>query len=108
MEFRHVTDNALQTSADLLAFTVLGDPGRDPFFKSVDEALGGGLKEAAKSESFEGKSQQSLVLWTGGKVPAKRVMVIGLGSKGDLGAPVLRDAAAAAAQTANKVGAKVV
>jgi leucyl aminopeptidase len=108
MEFRHVTDNALRTPADLLAFTVLGDPARDPFFKSVDEALGGGLREAAKSESFEGKSQQSLVLWTGGKLPAKRVMVLGLGAKGDLGAPGLRDAAAAAAQLANKVGAKQV
>lgn len=108
MEFRHVTDNALRTPADLLAFTVLGDPARDPFFKSVDEALDGGLREAAKSESFEGKSQQSLVLWTGGKLPAKRVLVLGLGSKGDLGAAALRDSAAAAAQLANKVGAKTV
>lgn len=108
MEFRHVTDNALRTPADLLAFTVLGDPGRDPFFKSVDEALGGGLREAARSESFEGKPQQTLVLWTGGKLPAKRVMVLGLGTKGDLGAPALRDSAAAAAQMANKVGAKQV
>ena len=108
MEFRHVTDNALRAPADLLAFAVLGDPARDPFFKSVDEALGGELREAARSESFEGKSQQSLVLWTGGRLPARRVMVIGLGARGDLAAPGLRDAAAAAAQAANKVGAKQV
>jgi len=105
MEFRYVTDAALRTSCDLLAFAVLGDPGRDPVFRSVDEALEGHLVEAARHESFEGKPQQSLVLWTGGRLPAKRVMVIGLGARGDLTPAGLRDAAAAAAQMSNRVGA---
>jgi leucyl aminopeptidase len=105
MEFRYVTDPALRTTADLLAFAVLGDPARDPLFRSVDEALGGDLVEASRHESFEGKPQQTMVLWTGGRLPAKRVMVIGLGSRGDLTPASIRDAAAAAAQMSNRVGA---
>jgi leucyl aminopeptidase len=105
MQFKHVSDAPLKAACDLLAFPVFGDPGRDPLFKSVDEALRKHLSEAAKHESFEGKPQQSLVLWTGGALPAKRVLVIGLGSRDDLTPSALRDFAATAVQVGNKVGA---
>ena len=108
MEFRLLNDNPLRARADLLAVTVLGDPGRDPVFRSIDEALGGDLREAARTESFEGKSGQSLILWTSGRLPAKRVMVIGLGNKNDVSPGSIRDGAAAAGQAGNRVGAETV
>ena len=105
MEFRHVTDSALHAACDLLAFTTFGDPSKDATFKAIDHALGGGLRDAATAESFDGKPGQSLVFWTGGKLPAKRIAVIGLGARGEVEAPALRDAAASAAQIANRGGA---
>src|SRR5687767_4665210 len=105
MEFRYLAEPAATAPVDLLAFAVFGDPGRDPLFRVLNEALGNGLAEAAKSESFEGKSQQSLVLWTHGRLRAKRIMALGLGNRDEVSASNLRDCAAAAAQMSNRVGA---
>ncbi len=108
MEFRHLNDAALTTACDLLAITTFGDPGRDPVFKSIDQLLGGGLVEAARTEAFDGKAQQVLTIWTGGKLPAKRVVVLGLGPKVDVSAASLRDAAASVAQAANRTASATV
>src|SRR5689334_8746356 len=106
MEFRHLSDAPLQASCDLLAIPVFGDPGRDPLFKAANDALEGELVEAARTESFEGKPNQTMVLWTHGRLKARRIVVLGLGAKGEVSASNLRDCAAAAAQTANRVGAE--
>lgn len=106
MEFSHVVEAAPTTNADLLVIVVLGDPNKDPLFRLVDTATQKGLSEAARSESFEGKPGQSLTLWTNGAITARRVMVIGAGAKAELEVASLRDVGAAAAQNANKVGAK--
>ncbi len=100
-----LTGPALQSQVDILAFTTFGDPSKDAVFKSADQALGGHLAEVAKTESFDGKTGQVLVLYTQGKLPAKRVVVVGAGARNDFATPNLRDITAAIAQTANKVGA---
>jgi leucyl aminopeptidase len=100
-----LTGQALQSQVDILAFTTFGDPTKDAVFKSADQALGGHLGEVAKHESFDGKIGQVLTLYTQGKLPAKRVVVVGAGSRNDFSIPNLRDVTAAVAQTANKVGA---
>jgi leucyl aminopeptidase len=69
-EIGHVSGPALQASVDLLAFTSFGDPTKDALFKSVDAALGGVLSDIARSESFEGKTAQSLTVHTHGRLPA--------------------------------------
>ena len=99
---------AAQAQVDLLAFSAFGDPTKDAVFKSIDHALGGALAEVAKSESFEGKTGQILTLHTGGKIPAKRVMVVGGGPRNDFSNPHVRDITAAIAQAANKAGAATV
>lgn len=100
-----LTGAVLQSTADLIAFCVFGDPLKDPVFKSVDHALSGVLAECARSEHFEGKSNQLLSVHTHGRLPAKRIVVVGCGSKSEFKAPALRDVAAAVAQQANKQGA---
>jgi leucyl aminopeptidase len=103
MEFSHVVEPAPTTNVDLLVIVVLGDPNKDPLFRLVDTATKKGLSEAARSER-RGQARQSHVVdrWH----PARRVMVIGAGAKGELDIASLRDVGAAAAQQANKVGAK--
>ncbi|HEU0030960.1 MAG TPA: leucyl aminopeptidase [Kofleriaceae bacterium] len=105
IELSFVTGPALQATVDLLAFTVFGDPSKDALFKSVDSALAGVLADVARSESFEGKANQSIVVHTHGRIPARRVMVVGAGAKGEFKNPSMRDVAASVAQTANRVGA---
>ena len=100
-----LTGPALQSQVDILSFTTFGDPAKDAVFKSADQALGGHLAQVAKHESFDGKTGQVLTLYTHGKLPAKRVVVVGAGPRGDFAIPNLRDVTAAVAQTANKVGA---
>jgi leucyl aminopeptidase len=100
-----LTGPALQAQADILALTTFGDPSKDAVFKSADQALGGHLAEAAKHESFDGKTGQSLTLHTHGKLPARRVVVLGAGSRGDFTNAAMRDITAALAQVATKVGA---
>jgi len=96
---------ALSARVDLLAVTALGDPTKDAVFKSIDHALGGALADVAKSESFDGKTGQQLSLYTHGKLPAKRVLVVGGGPRNDFTNPHIRDVTATIAQVANKVGA---
>lgn len=108
MEFRHVNAQATEIACDILAVPTFGDPARDPLFKAVDQALGGGLTEAARAESFDGKPGQVLTLWAGGRLNARRVVVLGLGAKGDVGPAVIRDMAAAAAQAGTRTSSATV
>src|SRR6187397_513312 len=102
VEIDHVSGPALQATVDLLAFTSFGDPTKDALFKSVDAALGGVLADVARSELFEGKTGQSLTVHTHGRIPARRVLVIGAGPRGEFANPAIRDIAALAAQAANR------
>jgi leucyl aminopeptidase len=95
----------LQAHVDLLAFTTFGDPGKDSIFKAVDSALSGVLSDVAKSESFEGKTGQSIVVHTHGRIPAKRILVVGAGSRGEFVNPHIRDVVATVAHAANKASA---
>jgi leucyl aminopeptidase len=95
----------LEASVDLLAFTTFGDPAKDAIFKSVDSALAGVLSDVAKSESFDGKTGQSIVVHTHGRIAARRVLVVGAGTKPEFGNASIRDVAATVAQVANKTGA---
>jgi leucyl aminopeptidase len=101
----HLQGPALSASVDLLAFTVFGDPSKDATFKEIDKALNGVLADVARTESFDGKANQSIVVHTHGRVSAKRVLVLGGGSKSDFSNATIRDVAATTAQIANKSGA---
>jgi leucyl aminopeptidase len=94
-----------EAHVDLFAFTTFGDPSKDSFFKSLDSALSGVLSDVAKSESFEGKTGQSIVVHTHGRIPAKRILVVGAGGRSEFANHHIRDIAATVAQTANKASA---
>ena len=98
----------LEALVELFAFTTFGDPSKDTFFKAVDAALGGVLADVARAESFEGKTGQSIAIHTHGRIAAKRILVVGGGSRSDFTNPQIRDVAATIAQSANKAGATAV
>lgn len=58
----------------------------------LDRPLGGALRELLHSKEFEGKANEVVVFHTHGKIPAKRLILIGLGKMANLGLDQFRQA----------------
>lgn len=58
----------------------------------VDKAAGGALRDLLQSKEFEGKAGELVLLHTQGKLPAKRVLLVGLGKRGAVGLDTIRQA----------------
>ncbi|WP_242395424.1 leucyl aminopeptidase [Anaeromyxobacter oryzisoli] len=107
---------ALEIEADLLALPVFEDElrgGGAGQVRALDALLDGAVRAAAKAERFEGKAGQELRLDANGKVPAGRVLLLGLGARAKAsealaasGYEPLRAAAGQAGRAAVKLGAK--
>lgn len=75
---------------------------------AVDAALGGQISRVIARGDFTGKSGEVLVLYPDGKIPAFRVLVVGLGKPEKFTYDAVRKAAAAAAKKARDLGATVI
>jgi leucyl aminopeptidase len=64
----------------------------------VDAQSGGRIKALLRTGDFEGKLNQTAVVYTSKEMPAKRIILLGLGKKKELNAEKLRGAFARAAQ----------
>ncbi|MBN1658956.1 MAG: leucyl aminopeptidase [Anaerolineae bacterium] len=71
---------------------------------AVDRALGGLISEAIADDDLQGKQGESAVFYTRGAIPARRVLVVGLGPRAKFSLQVVRDVAAAAAKKARELG----
>ena len=70
----------------------------DELFSACDIALGGCLSRLAASKEFSGKANSSRLIHTLGKLPAERLLLVGLGKKAELDDERLRQAAGNAVQ----------
>jgi leucyl aminopeptidase len=68
-----------------------------PLLKALDEALDGALSRAVREKEFSGKNGQTLLLHPGKRLPAERVLLVGLGKEKKRGTDRLRQAAGTAA-----------
>ena len=73
---------------------------------AVDGLLRGSLRDLLKSGEFQGKSGQAVLLHTQGKIPAKRILLVGLGKKKDARLDTVRQAMGIAAKRVRQAGAK--
>ncbi len=64
----------------------------------LDRALGGALSKLVQSKEFEGKSNEVLLYHTQGKVPAQRLVLVGLGKKKEVTLETIRQAMGSAAK----------
>jgi leucyl aminopeptidase len=110
------TAKPLETAADVLVLGVWAFAAKDGKkakgalaepLDSLDRALGGGLAELVEKEEFTAKRDQTLSVPTLGKLPAARIVVMGLGAKSGFGDAEARAFAAKAARAANGEKAKV-
>lgn len=72
----------------------------------ADRILQGALRDLLKSGEFQGKSNQTALLHTQGRMPAKRVLLVGLGKKKDAGLDAVRQAMGTAVKRVRQVGAR--
>ncbi|MBI3590492.1 MAG: leucyl aminopeptidase [Candidatus Melainabacteria bacterium] len=75
---------------------------------AIDEALDGLVKKIIKEEDFKGKLGSTLVIRTNGEIPAKKVIVVGLGEEEKFNLAAVRKASAAAIRQAKREKAKTV
>ncbi len=86
---------------DMLVLGRFSDgPGLDRTKKALDDKLGGAIGRLAKLGDFVGKAGTSAVLYGDGRIPAQRVMLIGLGERKKATLETIRKAAATAANQA--------
>jgi leucyl aminopeptidase len=71
---------------------------------AVDQALGGAIGEAVSAGDLRGKKGDTAVFYPRGAIPARRVLVVGLGKQEGFGLEQVRWASAAAARKARELG----
>ncbi len=74
----------------------------------LDKAIGGQLGEVLTAERFQGKPAQATYVHTGGRLPARRLVVVGLGKRADVTLETVRRAASAGVRRARELGARIV
>lgn len=109
MKFTHFGGLPTEAQADLLALPIFADKlNESAVIGALDERLGGTVRPILEEEGFKARPQQTLLVHTQGKLPQKRLLLVGLGPEKDANPADLRHAAAKAAKTARSVGAKSV
>jgi leucyl aminopeptidase len=83
-----------------------GEPALQEEAAAVDRALHGAIRDLLKSEEFQGKSNQIVLLHTQGKIFAKRVLLVGLGKKKDAKLDSVRQAMGTAVKRIRQAGAR--
>lgn len=96
MDVRVIPDRIENYSADAIIVSLFEGVEPNETASAVDGALGGAIQELISAGDFSGKAGQTAVLYTRGAIPAKRVILIGLGKLENFTAEVARRAAASA------------
>jgi len=106
MEFVTAITAPESVACDALVVGIFQDVGpAEGAAGRVDKALGGLLAESLAEERFEGKPAKTTVLHTHGKIPARRIITVGLGPKASATLETLRRGAAAAVSRARDLHA---
>jgi len=83
MKFEVAATPLSRFEGDLLAIPVFEGKLDEAPFQEVDSALNGRLTKLADTESFEGKSEQTLIYNPDGKLGAGRIVLVGMGPRAD-------------------------
>ncbi|WP_447978899.1 leucyl aminopeptidase [Candidatus Nitrospira bockiana] len=95
-----------QEPADVLVLTHFeGEPALDDEAAVVDRRLNGAVRDLLKSREFQGTANQTVLLHTQGKLPAKRVLLVGLGKRKEAKLDAVRQAFGTAVKRIRQAGA---
>ena len=97
MQFSISQGNIATTAADCIVVNLFeGVEAPGGATGSVDAALGGAIRNLIAAGDFDGKTGATALLYTDGKLPAPRVLVVGLGKAEKFDLHAARKAAATA------------
>ena len=78
------SESFVSQKVDLLAVGVHSPkPAKDPVASKLDRAVGGALLRCIKEEDFTAKRGATLILQGRGRLRAKRLLLVGLGSRSE-------------------------
>ena len=83
-----------------------GDSSIGKAIQPLDRNLAGQLAELRKSGEFQGKPNQTVLVHTRGAVPAKRILLVGLGKRNDLTLDRVRQAMGTVAKRVRQAEAR--
>ncbi len=96
-----------QEATDVLVLGVYEDENTLPkAHQALDDALGGQLRELRSNGEFSGKNQESSLIHTRRALPAKRILLLGLGKKKDVTLDRVRQAMGTAFKKVRQTGAE--
>ena len=72
--------------------------------RAVDRAMGGAISKVIAAGDFQGKFKQVTIFPTLGKIPAKRVMIVGLGKKSEFSLDRIREVSGKASLESRQLG----
>ncbi|RLT37888.1 MAG: leucyl aminopeptidase [Chloroflexi bacterium] len=104
MEIRVVQSNIAQLESDCIVVNLFeGVTAPGGATGALDQALGGAISRLIASGDFTGKAASTALLYTDGKIPAPRVLLVGLGKAEKFDLHGVRAASALAAKTLAKL-----
>ncbi len=109
MDFRVKQGSLTDQSCDVLIvnlFQGVKTPGGGT--GAVDKALGGVISEIIRDEEFEGRIGETIVIRGCGAIPAKNVLVVGLGKREEFDIHRIMQAAGSAGRKCREMRAKSV
>ena len=93
-------------AVDLLAVGLFDSKSLDPVCRNLDGLLDGAIQRLTKLGDFKAKRGNTALLYTDGRIAAKRVLLVGMGERKKADLNTLRQAASAAAKKAVSLKAK--
>jgi leucyl aminopeptidase len=106
MEIQAITGDLAQIQADALLIHLVEGEQLSGTGKAVDDALKGAISEVNSAGDFSGKTGETLVIYTRGAIPAKRVIVVGLGANDKITLDTVRRVTAVGVQKARDLKLK--
>ena len=106
MDVTTVTGTIQDSDADAIVVNLFKDTQPGGATKAVDEALSGAISNLLEGGDFSGKKGQVAALYPRGVIPARRVILVGLGEQDKFNLDGVRRAAATAIRKARGLKAK--
>jgi leucyl aminopeptidase len=106
MQFQIKIEDPMKYPCQALVLGCLEDDMTETLYKGVDKLLGGYLGSLYRQKEFSGKQNKTKIIHTLGRLPAERIVLVGLGKKRGLSAEKIRQAAGAAVQSMRDTGVR--
>ncbi len=109
MKIEFTNQSAVNIQADLLAVGMYSEETKPQgILAELDQKLEGAILDLIQQEDISGKLKATTLLHTFGKIPAKRLLIVGLGEEKSFDQDRLREVAGLVVKTAKSVKAKKV